>query len=215
MTLQLRSIVVGEEAASWEAAGFNVVDDIVTVGSVTVECRGDGDDRSRWGLVGDGRLVTVDGISVERGGAAALAGVEHPNRVVDLDHIVARSPDLDRTTAMLENLGIECRRIRDVPGGGSRASMAIQQRFFRMPTGEPDSGTSTIIELVGPREPTEGGPATIWGLACVVDDIDAASAYLGDLCGEPQDAVQPGRRIATVRTRDVGIRLTLALMTPR
>lgn len=205
----LRSIVVGDDAKSWESAGFTVDDGVITIGSITVDCRGDGDGASRWGLTGDGRLVTVDGISVERGGPKPNLGIAHPNRVFDLDHIVLRSPDLERTTAMLENLGIECRRIRDVSLGDS----PIQQRFFRIPTGEPESGTSTILELVGPPEPTEGGPATIWGLACIVDDMDAAVAELGDVCSEARAAVQPGRKIATVRTRDLGINLTLALMT--
>lgn len=137
--------------------------------------------------------------------------IPHRNRVIDLDHVVLRSPDLERTTAMFENQGVECRRIRDVPLG----DVPMQQRFFRIATGVADSDTSTILELVGPAAPTEGGPATIWGLACVVDDINAAVAALGDVCSEARDAVQPGRKIATVRTRELGIGLTLALMTPR
>ena len=216
MSLRLQSIVVGEGSSPWEAAGFTVADDLITIGSLVVECRGDAETRSRWSFGGAGRLLTVDGISVVRSAHASRMGSDpdrdaHPNRVIDLDHVVMRSPDLDRTTAMLENLGIECRRIRDVPLGDS----PIQQRFFRIPTGRDDADTSTILELVGPLEPTQGGPATIWGLACVVDDIDAAVAHLGDACSDARDAVQPGRRIATVRTRDLGIGMTLAFMTPR
>lgn len=210
MSLRLASIVVGEPGAAWERAGFSVVDDTVHLGAVSVVCAGDGDASSRWILNGAGDLATVDGISV-RPGSAAGPTAPHRNRVVDLDHIVLRSPDIDRTTATLEHLGLECRRVRDVPLGDT----PMQQRFFRIPTGPPEAATSTILELVGPVTPTEGGPATIWGLACVVDDIDAATAELGSASSEPRAAVQPGRRIATVRTRDLGIDLTLALMTPR
>jgi hypothetical protein len=44
----------------------------------------------------------------------------------------------------------------------------------------------------------------------VVPDL----AVLGPQVGEPHDAVQPGRRIASVR-RDAGLRAPLAFMTPR
>ena len=82
----------------------------------------------------------------------------------------------------------------------------MQQRFFRL--------GGVILELVGAAEPTGDGPMSIWGLACNVADIDAAAQRLGPACGAPKDAVQPGRRIATVRTRDLGISLPIALMTP-
>jgi hypothetical protein len=54
----------------------------------------------------------------------------------------------------------------------------------------------------------------VWGLALVVDDLDAACARLGkELVGDLRDAVQPGRRIATLRPA-AGIGIPVALMTP-
>jgi hypothetical protein len=51
-------------------------------------------------------------------------------------------------------------------------------------------------------------------LALVVDDLDAACLRLGaELIGEPRDAVQPGRRIATLRPA-AGVGIPIALMTP-
>jgi len=48
----------------------------------------------------------------------------------------------------------------------------------------------------------------------IVDDLDAACDLIGrDRISAPKDAVQPGRRIATVRA-DVGLGLPVALMTP-
>ena len=82
----------------------------------------------------------------------------------------------------------------------------MQQRFFRM--GE------AILELVGPPQRAGDGPCRIWGYALVTDDIDASAAHLGDRCSPPKPAVQPGRRIATIRTRELGIGPTIALMTP-
>ena len=52
-----------------------------------------------------------------------------------------------------------------------------------------------------------------WGVVLIVDDLDAAFALIGpDRMSAPKDAVQPGRRIATVRD-DVGLGLPVALMT--
>jgi hypothetical protein len=48
----------------------------------------------------------------------------------------------------------------------------------------------------------------------VSDDLDATAAVLGERLGAVRDAVQPGRRIATVR-REAGLGTPLAFMTPR
>jgi hypothetical protein len=76
-----------------------------------------------------------------------------------------------------------------------------------------------ILEVVQePAEATEraGGdrPAFFWGLAFIAPDLDATVAHLGDRAGEARDAVQPGRRIATLR-RSAGLSVPVALMTPR
>ena len=62
-----------------------------------------------------------------------------------------------------------------------------------------------ILELV--KEPEEvvaraGGPdrpARFWGLALLADDLEETVRQLGEHAGEIRDAVQPGRRIATVQ----------------
>ena len=56
-----------------------------------------------------------------------------------------------------------------------------------------------------------GGPARFWGLTIVVPDLDAIA---GPLLGAARAAVQPGRRIATVR-RAAGLSLALAFITAR
>jgi hypothetical protein len=69
-----------------------------------------------------------------------------------------------------------------------------------------------IIELVGPAEATDDGPARFFGIACTVRDLDACAALLGDALGQIKDAVQPGRRIATLRHKDLGLRVAIAFM---
>ena len=57
------------------------------------------------------------------------------------------------------------------------------------------------------------GAARLWGLAFGVEDLDATARALGDLLGSPRDAVQPGRRIATLRS-DAGLGPAIAFMSP-
>ncbi|HSP03353.1 MAG TPA: VOC family protein [Acidimicrobiales bacterium] len=194
---------MGDEPAAWMAAGFTVEGAEVAVGTVRISCTGDGAGADRWRLRADGDVPrSVDGIATSTTDREPPRPVAHPNGVVRIDHIVLRSPDLDRTTEAFGALGLDLRRTRDV-GSGERA---MQQRFFRM--GE------VILELVGPPSASGAGPCSIWGLALVTDDIDASAAHLGAACSAPKPAVQPGRRIATVRTRELGIGPTIALMTP-
>ena len=201
--IRLDAVQVGDDSSAWAAAGFTVVDDSLAVGAANIECCAD-DRTPTWRLWSDGETLPsdIDGLgtaSAEKPRDAS--SVDHPNHVTAIDHIVLRSPDLDRTTEAFARLGIECRRIRDVPG----AEPAMQQRFFRF--------GPVILELVGHVDAGGDGPLSIWGFAFTVDDIDAAAQHLGPACGAPKDAVQPGRRIATVRTRDLGISLPIALMT--
>jgi len=203
----LDALEVGDEEASWAAAGFHVEAGDVVIGAVRVRCLGDGSGHDRWRLRaddGDQVPASVDGIAtstVDPDGAPVVAP-PHPNGVVAFDHVVLRSPDLDRTTGALGALGVGLRRTRTLGEGPE----AFEQRFFRL--------GAAILELVGPATPAGDGPCTIWGYALVSEDLDASAAVLGDRCSAPKDAVQAGRRIATVRTRELGIGPTIALMTP-
>jgi hypothetical protein len=134
-------------------------------------------------------------------------GEEHPNGITAVDHVVAFSPDLDRTVAALESAGLDLRRRREGPTGGGSA----RQAFFRV--GE------AILEVVEhPPQAVEAGdpraPARLWGLALLAPDLDATARHAGDLLGPVRDAIQPGRRIATF-TRDAGLGVAVAVLSPR
>ena len=58
------------------------------------------------------------------------------------------------------------------------------------------------------------GPARFWGITFTTADIDAAAELLGDKLGRVKDAVQPGRRIATVR-KEAGLGLPVALISSK
>lgn len=129
-----------------------------------------------------------------------------PNGVTGLDHVVAISSDLDRTVGALAAAGLDLRRVREEPTPAG----APRQAFFRL-------GPAILEVVQEPPQATEraGGdrPAFFWGLAFVAPDLEQTVAFLGDRASEIRDAVQPGRRIATLR-RSAGLSVPIALMTP-
>ena len=125
----------------------------------------------------------------------------HPNGITDVDHVVVMSPDGERTVDAFAAAGLELRRRRDTSMGGA----PWVQWFFRP--------GSTIVELAAPLEPTGDGPATLWGVTFVSDDLDGSVSSMGPHISEIRPAVQPGRRIASVR-RSAGISTQIAVMDP-
>jgi hypothetical protein len=67
-----------------------------------------------------------------------------------------------------------------------------------------------IMEIVHSREV---GGTQFWGLVVIVADLDALAERLGDLLREVRPAVQPGRRIAPLRT-EAGLGPAVAFMDP-
>ena len=217
----LTEVIVGDDPGAWAAAGFAVDESGTTrVGTVRLRLVGADDDRGRgilaWTLAGtvvaDGTLDGLptateadpgldDPADAGSGGATRAdtgATGGQPNGVVEIDHVVATTPDIDRTTAALEAAGIPARRTREAGPGRL-------QRFFRV--GEP------ILELIGPAEPRGTGPARFYGLAFAVADLDATAAHLEGSIGTTKDAVQPGRRIATLHAGDA-VSVPVAFMSP-
>ena len=130
----------------------------------------------------------------------------HPNGAISIDHVVAFTPDLERTLDSLRGAGLDFRRLREgpTPGGSER------QGFFRV--GE------ALLEVIEAPEGSRirsdpAAPARLWGLAFLVESLETPARVLGERLGEPRDAVQPGRRIATVRG-EAGLGAAVAFMTP-
>jgi hypothetical protein len=130
----------------------------------------------------------------------------HPNGVVAIDHVVAFSPLLDRSVRALQDAGLDLRRIREQPTPAG----APRQAFFRL--------GAEILEVVQMSSEAMQGtgddqelPARFWGLAVRVADLDRTAESLGAHLSPIRSAVQPGRRIATLR-RSAGLAVPLALM---
>ncbi|GJM38842.1 MAG: hypothetical protein DHS20C19_22090 [Acidimicrobiales bacterium] len=198
----LETVVIGDAPSAWAMAGFVIDDDRTTIAGTTIILAGAGGDRGIR-AVDAGIDGPIDGMAFGRVPTTPAARQEeHPNRVVDFDHLVAMSPHMDRTTAALTDAGLEHRRTRTFEAGGATR----RQAFFWL--------GDVILELVGDDTAHGDGPATLWGLALSCDDLDAAADALGDALGRVKPAVQPGRRIATMRTRELDISIPIALMSP-
>jgi hypothetical protein len=210
-------ITLADAPESWSALGFTVVDGRCRIGQVELVLAGDqSQSRSGSGVLSWSLRDVADAASSPEGEldglpttvskrAPADRAPEHPNGVLAIDHVVAVSPAFDRSVAAMQAAGLDLRRVREEPTPAG----APRQAFFRL--------GSEILELV--EEPAEalarnGGhdrPVRFWGLALRVQDIDRTAAALAPHVGEVRDAVQPGRRIATVR-RSAGLAAPLALM---
>jgi hypothetical protein len=211
--VSIEQLVLADEPERWTALGFAVEGDALQLGAVRLRLAGENAGR---GIVGwalrELASTELDGMPTTRadGTEAAGSSAEHPNGVVAIDHVVAMTPALDRTVQALQDAGLDLRRIREQPTPAG----APRQAFFRL-GGE-------ILEVV--QEPAQviaargdGGAdrsARLWGLAFVAPDLDRTVAALGELAGEAREAVQPGRRIATVK-RSAGLAVPVALMSPK
>jgi hypothetical protein len=189
---EARTIVVGEGPESWSRLGFALQEDgSACVGRLRIATGGDALGVRAAGL----ERERPDGLVITPTTEARVSAAAHPNGALAVDHVVAFTDDLDRTSAALEEAGAPLRR-RAEPRPGTPTA------FHRL--GE------LILEVVQAGE----APAALWGLVVTVADLDACARLLGPLLGGPRDAVQPGRRIATVRP-EAGLTAALALITPQ
>ena len=144
------------------------------------------------GFTVSGGAVALDGVRIEIGhepewvlGTPDAPPVEHPNGATGIDHFVVLTPDFDATVERMRSEGLDHRRTREA-GEGRR------QAFFVL--------GPCLLELAGPVE----GPERLWGVTLVAPDLEPFG-------GRVKDAVQPGRRITTVK----GLGFPIAVMTPR
>lgn len=196
-------MIVADDVSRWQALGL--------VGSTNPD--------GRWHCLANGVAVTVDPRADVRGIVAwgfdtsveshpdigiAFAVAEPPppfadDRLLGVDHVVLMTDSLDRTCGAVEQvLGAPLKRVREVGGG-------VRQGFHRL--------GDVILEVVE-RPGATPGPASCWGLVFTVTDLDALVApWDEDLVSGPRDAVQPGRRIASLR-QGAGLATAVAFMTP-
>jgi len=210
---EVATVTVAEDPATWRAAGFSVDESgACRVGGVHLRLVGRGAGRGviGWTLRGipPNAPDDLDGFPTDPAADETDGPTEpgtHPNGATSVDHLVLLTDDLDRTVLAAAALGLEVRRHRDhLAHDGTRA----RQAFFRV--GEP------ILEVVGPAEPpAEPRPGVrTFGVAVTVPDLEVARRAVGGALSDTRDAVQPGRQVATVRGRELGLTTPLLLITP-
>jgi hypothetical protein len=200
-------LTVADVPAAWARLGFAVEGNSLLLGAVRIRMAGSGRGLHGWTLR-DISSTELDGLPTWSSDQPPPAeeGPAHPNGVTAIDHVVAITPALERTVSALQEAGLDLRRIREEPTPDG----APRQAFFRL--------GAVILEVI--QEPpevvvTKGAerPAFFWGLALVAPDLDATVAELGERVSEIRTAVQPSRRIASLR-RSAGLSLPVALITP-
>lgn len=213
MGVTIEEITVADPPEAWAAAGFHVgADGCAWIGGVRLRFvgRDQGKRILGWTLAG-ARSGSLEGGAIDGLPTASVVSSDddvdddrpaHPNGAQHIDHVVVLSPDLDRTVAGFESIGLSSRGERTADTYGA----PMKQVFFRM--------GGVIIEVVGSPDQAGQGDAGFFGLAITVADLEATEALLGDRLGDAKDAVQPGRRIATLRHRDLGMSVATALMSP-
>lgn len=118
-----------------------------------------------------------------------------------IDHIVISSNDSAATAQLFAtNLGIEIKRTMSRPGTRAHLEFAKLQEV--------------VLEFAGPGEvqPYDEVKARLSGFVLAVPDIDAAVAELrsrGVDVGEPHAAVQPGAKLAGIKSGTNGVPLAL------
>ena len=187
--MRLTGIRLGTTPDALRRLGLDVVGDRAGVGGVTLEA-----------VPGEG-ILALDLAGASASGPLPLAAVEtvadgdHPLGATAVDHVVVLTGDVEAT---IEAVGAVPRRIDE-----------RDDRRYGFVVAE-----TALLEFVGPATPDDR-PARLWGLALTVADLDEAADHLGEACGEPKDAVQPGRRIATVRHEAIGLGVPTVLLSPR
>jgi hypothetical protein len=194
---ELAALQIADPPELWTALGFSVAGARTNLGGIEIRLGVPGTGIVGWS-VGGVRAGDIDGLHTSTATHPQSTAVSHPNGAIGLDHVVIVTPEFDRTAAALDEAGMPLRRIRDAGN--------FRQGFRRL--------GPAILELVeASGGDTPPGPARFWGLVIIVSDLDALSARLGDRVGDVKRAVQPGRRIATLREH-AGLGARVAFMDP-
>lgn len=188
-----------------------MVGDTVALGPVEVRCGVDGPASLVFAAAHPGGLDDLDGIRWRVDAAAPPPQASrNPNGVDGFDHVVVMATDLERVRDALHHAGLEIRRER----AASIAGTDVVQLFA--------FAGDALLEVVAPAsaadaavDAADAAPSTIWGVAATASDLDETVASLGDRTSPARDAVQRGRRISSLRTDDLGLSLTVAVMSPR
>lgn len=195
---ELAELTIADPPERWRELGFDVDEaGHLDIGGVRVRLGGEGAGITAWSLMRVNAMGSIDGLPSPVPRVLRPPPFRtHPNGATGIDHVVIFTSSLDRTASALARAGVELRRTTESERG--------RMGFRRL--------GPAILEVVQ-RDDLDADEARFWGLAVVVISIDELAERLGDRLGPIRQAVQPGRRIASLR-QDAGISVPLAFMSP-
>lgn len=195
---ELAELAIADPPDRWRELGFEVDEKgHLDIGGVRIRLGGDGSGITSWSLMRVNAMGSIDGLPSPVPRVLYPPPFKtHPNGATGIDHIVILSSSLERTAAALARAGVELKRTQESARG--------RMGFRRL--------GPAVLEVVQ-RDDLDCDEARFWGLAMVVISIEELAERLGDRLGPIKDAVQPGRRIATL-SADAGISVPLAFMSP-
>jgi hypothetical protein len=198
---ELAELAIADASESWRAVGFEVHEDNedghVDLGGVRIRLGAKGQGIVSWSLRRVNAMGSIDGLPTPVPRVLNPPPFKtHPNGATGLDHVVLMTPDFDRTAEALKRAGLPLKRTQDIGRG--------KQGFRRV--------GPAILELVhNPK--LAGDEPEFWGLVIVVISLEQLAEQLGENLSEISSAVQPGRRIATLRP-SAGLSPAIAFMSP-
>ena len=196
---RITQLTVGGLPIAWSSLGFTFDDSRCTFGDVAVRIDSDFEPgfvswtlgRAAVSESPDGLVTTFDDRVVASASTSSIIDVR------GIDHVVVMTNDLQRTSSAISRVtGDPLKRVREAGNG-------IRQGFHRL--------GSVVVEVV---ESERIAQTHLCGFALTVGNlVDVVAHMAPDVIGSPRDAVQPGRRIATIRS-GVGLGVPVALITP-
>ena len=145
----------------------------------------------------------------ERPTAKQVAELQYSRCAVSVSGVQRPRASADGRNAASVTVSVDEIDVADPADAWTRAGFSVDadarcQLFFRF--GE------VIVEVVGSPERTGEGPSTLWGITYVVADIDVTEAFFGDRTTPVKDAVQPRRRITTLRHHELELSVRTAMI---
>jgi hypothetical protein len=203
---RLRALAVADPPEAWQALGFSVSESQLELGGVQVLLGVAGRGIVGWAIDGLEAVPGLDGLALEPAAHESRpSSAPHPNGAIEIDHVVLVSTTFDGTVAALEQAGIPLRRLTQSRHGVRQGFRRLGGPILELVEAQPDN--------VPAAESGNGDAVFLWGLTITVQDIEALAKRLGGDLGQIKSAVQPGRRIATLRP-SAGLGTAIAFMDP-